>query len=82
MELTATKELIDSILKKIQVIDFILQSLATNYPGYKDRIELQVRQASNHKLKLTAEILRLTGCDENPPVTVEEKPAVIPDIVA
>lgn len=59
--LSETKEQIQLLVNKVQVIDFVLNSLNLNHADYKDRIEEQYKQASNHKLKLTAEILRLSN---------------------
>lgn len=72
--LSQTKEQVQELVNKVQVIDFVLNSLNLNHKEYADRIEEQYKQASNHKLKLTAEILRLSNAD---PVQVVLKPDVV-----
>lgn len=62
--LSETKEQVQLLVNKVQVIDFVLQSLNLNHADYKERIEEQYRTASNHKLKLTEEILRLSGAEK------------------
>lgn len=62
--LSETKEQTQLLVNKVQVLDFVLQSLNLNHGDYKDRIEEQYKQASNHKLKLTDEILRLSGAEK------------------
>lgn len=64
--LSETKEQIQLLINKVQVLDFVLQSLNLNHADYKDRIEEQYKQASNHKLKLTSEILRIQGAEVVP----------------
>lgn len=62
--LSETKEQTQLLINKVQVLDFVLQSLNLNHADYKDRIEAQYKRASNHKLKLTEEILRLSGATD------------------
>lgn len=57
--LEGTKEQIGLLVAKVNVLEFVLNSLNLNHADYKERIETQYKQASNHKLKLTDEILRL-----------------------
>lgn len=58
------KEEIQALVNKVQILEFVLGTLNVNHKEYADRIEKQYKQASNHKLKLTEEILRLTGARE------------------
>lgn len=67
-----TKEEIQRLVAKVEVINFVLNSLNMNHKDYSAAIEEQYKQASNHKLKLTSEILRLVGA---------EKVAVAPPLV-
>lgn len=62
--LSETKELTQSLIQKVQLLDFVLQSLNANHKDYADRIEEQYKTASNHKLKLTEEILRVAGAEK------------------
>jgi hypothetical protein len=59
--LSQTKEEVQMLINKVQVLDFVMGSLNVNHKDFANRIEEQYKQASNHKLKLTAEILRLSG---------------------
>lgn len=61
--LSETKEQVQLLVNKVQILDFVLNSLNLNHADYKDVIETQYKQASNHKLKLTSEILRLSGAE-------------------
>ena len=62
--LSQTKEQLQLLTNKVQLMDFVLQSLNLNHAEYKEIIEEQYKRASNHKLKLTDEILRLSGADK------------------
>jgi len=63
---TNEQQLID-LCNKVRVLDFVMDALTRNHGDFKDKIEIQYKEASAHKLKLTEEILRHTGCK-----TVEE----------
>ncbi len=52
------------ILNKIQVLDFVLNTLNLSHKDQAEEVEKQFRQASIHKLKLTAELLRLSNASE------------------
>ena len=62
--LSATKEQLNDLLMKLQLLDTVLNTLNVNHKDYAARIEEQYKTASNHKLKLTEEILRLAGADK------------------
>lgn len=70
--LSETKTQVQELINKVQVIDFVLQSLNLNHADYKEKIERQYKQASNHKLKLTSEILRLSNAEELPSISVPQ----------
>ena len=74
--LSETKEQVQLLINKVQVLDFVLQSLNLNHADYKDKIEHQYKRASNHKLKLTEEILRLSNAEEVAPGTTKPVPPV------
>jgi hypothetical protein len=57
--LSQTKEQSQTIINKIQVLDFVIQTLNTNHTDYKDRVEEYFKRASSHKLKLIDELLNL-----------------------
>lgn len=59
--LSQTKEQKQELINKIQVLDFVLNSMATNHADYKEKIEALYKQASFHKLKLVEELLNLSG---------------------
>jgi hypothetical protein len=59
-----TKQQIQDLINKIQVFDFVLGSLGTNHKEYADKIDTLYKTASNHKLKLIDELLRLNGADK------------------
>lgn len=61
--LSQTKEEIQNLVNKVNVFNFVLESLQANHKDYSDEIEKQYKQASCQKLKLTAEILRLNGAE-------------------
>ena len=72
--LSETKEQTQLLVNKVQVLDFVLNSLNLNHADYKEEIEQQYKQASHHKLKLTSEILRLSGAERvevNIPLAVD-----------
>lgn len=66
--LSQTKEQVQTLINKVQVLDFVLNTLNLSHKDHAEEVENQFRAASNHKLKLTAEILRLNNAD---PVPVE-----------
>lgn len=62
--LSQTKEQLQELVGKVQLLDFVIGSLNNNHKDLKEQVEDQYITASNHKLKLTAEILRLSGADK------------------
>lgn len=59
--LSQTKEEIQNLVNKIQVLDFVLNTLNLSHKDSAEEVEKQFKQGSNHKLKLTSEILRLSN---------------------
>lgn len=62
--LSQTKEEIQNLINKVQVMDFVIQALTASHKDHSAEIEKQLKQASHHKLKLTSEILRISGAKE------------------
>ena len=62
--LTETKEQIQTLVNKINTIDFVMEKLQTSHKDDSVEIEKQFKLASTHKLKLTSELLRLLGADK------------------
>ncbi len=67
--LSQTKENIQAIVNKIQVLDFTLNTLNLSHKDSADEVERLFKIASAHKLKLIAEILRLSNAGEVEVVT-------------
>lgn len=72
--LSETKQNVQDLVNKVQVLDFALQSLNLNHADYKDRIEVLYKTASNYKLVLIDELLRLNGAER---VEVNPKPIIV-----
>ena len=72
--LSETKQNVQDLVNKIQVLDFALNSLNLNHADYKERIEVLYKTASNQKLILTEELLRLNGAET---VAVTPKPIIV-----
>lgn len=62
--LSQTKEQVQQLINKVEVLDFALNTLNLSHKDSADEVEKLFRQASTHKLKLIAEILRLSNADE------------------
>ncbi len=62
--LSQTKENIQNIVNKIQVLDFALNTLNLSHKDSAEEVEKLFRQASAHKLKLISELLSLEGAQE------------------
>lgn len=62
--LSETKDQIQNMVNKIQVLDFVLNTLNLSHKDHADEVEKRFKQASAHKLKLAAEILRLSNAAE------------------
>lgn len=58
--LSQTKEEIQNLINKVQVLDFVLQTLNLSHKDSAALVEEQFKKASDHKLKLTSEIIRLS----------------------
>lgn len=61
--LSQTKEQVQLLVNKVQILDFVLNTLNLSHKELADEVEKQFKQASVHKLKLTAEILRLNNAE-------------------
>ncbi len=59
--LSQTKEQVQDLVNKIQVLDFVLNTLNLSHKDSAEEVERQFKLASDHKLKLTSEILRLSN---------------------
>ncbi len=59
--LSQTKEEIQLLVNKIQILDFVLNTLNLSHKESATEVERQFKLASDHKLKLTSEILRLSN---------------------
>ncbi len=62
--LSQTKEQVQQIVNKIQVLDFALNTLNLSHKDDAVEVEKLFKQASTHKLKLIAEVLRLSNAGE------------------
>lgn len=62
--LSQTKENIQNIVNKIQVLDFALNTLNLSHKDSAAEVENLFRRASAHKLKLISELLSLEGAGE------------------
>lgn len=62
--LEQTKEQIQQLVNKVQLLDFVLNSLNYNHPDYKEDVENLIKRTSNHKMKLLGEILRMSDVKE------------------
>lgn len=62
--LDSTKDQIKFLVEKVQLLTFVIESLKVSHKDFENQIDNQYKQASNHKVKLTSEILRLLGADE------------------
>lgn len=62
--LSQTKEQVQQILNKIQVLDFALDTLARTHKDDTAKAEELFKRASTHKLKLVEEMLRLSNATE------------------
>ena len=73
VQLSQTKEELKNILDKIQVLDFCVQQLNGNHPTFQTQIQDLFYSASNHKMKLIDEVLRLSGAEKLTAPVVEKK---------
>lgn len=62
--LDGTKEQLKFLVDKVQLLSFVMETLKVNHKDYESQIDTQYKQASNHKVKLTSEILRLLGAED------------------
>jgi hypothetical protein len=64
MEMMAeTKQNIQDLVNKVQVFDFVLNTLNLSHKEHATEVEAQFKRASARKLVLLDEILRLNGAD-------------------
>jgi len=62
--LSQTKEQVQDLVNKIQVLDFALNTLNLSHKEQAELVETLFKQASVHKLKLIGELLRLSNAGE------------------
>lgn len=62
--LSQTKENVQNIINKIQVLDFALNTLNLSHKDSAETVETLFKRASTHKLKLINELLDLNGVAE------------------
>lgn len=62
--LSQTKQQVQELINKVQVLDFALNTLNLSHKDSADEVERLFKQASAHKLKLISEILRLSNASE------------------
>ena len=62
--LSQTKENIQALVNKIQVLDFVLNTLNLSHKDSAEKVEELFKRASSHKLVLVEEILRLNHVAE------------------
>ncbi len=65
-----TKEQIQELVNKIQILDFTLNALNPTHKDHGATTEELFRRGSFHKLKLIDEVLRLNGAVESGPMTL------------
>lgn len=59
--LSQTKEQMQDLVGKIQLLEFTIASLKEAHKDQHDRVESLYKQATNHKLVLVEELLRLSN---------------------
>ncbi len=59
--LSETKEQVQLLINKVQVLDFTLNTLNLAHKDCADTVEELFKRASVHKMKLIDEILRLSN---------------------
>lgn len=62
--LSQTKENLQDIVGKLQLLDFTLDTLGRTHSDNKEKAETVLKTISAHKMKLVDEILRLSGVTE------------------
>lgn len=70
--LSETKQNVQDLINKIQVLDFMLNSVNLSHKDHSNRVEDVFKRASSHKLKMMEEVLRLSGVPELAPQTIVE----------
>ena len=63
--LSQTKEQVQQLINKVQVLDFVLNTLNLSHKDSAEEVEKLFKEASTHKLKLLSEILRLSNASNN-----------------
>ncbi len=63
--LSQTKEQVQQLINKVQVLDFVLNTLNLSHKDSAEEVENLFKQGSTHKLKLLSEILRLSNAAED-----------------
>lgn len=62
--LSQTKENIQNVINKIQVLDYMLEALKMTHKDDSVKVEELFRRATAHKLTLIDEVLRLNSVPE------------------
>ncbi len=69
--LSQTKEKVQELVNKVNVLDYVLNTLNLSHKDQAETVEKLFKQASSHKLVLLEEILRLSNAKE----VIDIKPA-------
>jgi hypothetical protein len=72
--LSETKQNIQDLVNKIQVLDFTLNTLNLSHKDEAAKVEELFKRASHHKLVLIDELLRLSNVAELPTAETIEVP--------
>lgn len=62
--LSQTKENLQDIVGKLQLLDFAIDTIGKTHNDYKEKAETVLKTISAHKIKLVDEIVRLSGIIE------------------
>lgn len=62
--LSQTKEQIQNLINKVQVLDFCLNTLNLSHKDNAEEVEKLFKQASIHKMKLISEVLRMSNAND------------------
>lgn len=57
--LSETKQQLQEVTNKIQLLDFVITALNVTHPENKDKVDGMFKDISTHKIKLAEEVLRL-----------------------
>lgn len=59
--LSQTKENLQDIVGKLQLLDFTIDTIGRTHSEYKEKAETVLKTISAHKMKLIDEIMHLSG---------------------